>query len=241
MKEPENSITTLISFKLLSNLHLAPRDQCCHVCKVRIPYWCVILKLCPTLLNWGITSTCLGTDTRLCENWNRISRKSLTLEFWISQGESYFSKIAQQWHFSYGFISKPSLTRVHYSRRVQATEATVLTKYNQIQPATDRVSPWPRYQPQQSSILQTPTTIRVSGIFCVTLIVTMILALCSQTFYYKYFWTFCLFLSKFTACRVVCFTELCDILNMKCKWDTIPTFEWLCLAWWQHPLSDWGH
>ena len=41
----------------------------------------------------------------------------------------------------------------------------------------------------------------------------MILALCSRTFYYKYFWTFCLFLSKFTACRVVCFTELCDILS----------------------------
>ena len=159
MKEPENSIRTSISFKLLSNLHLAPRDQCCHVCKVRIPYWSVILKLCPTLLNWGITSTCLGTDTRLCENWNRISRKSLTLEFWISQGESYFSKIAQQWHFSYGFISKPSLTRVHYSRRVQATEATVLTKYNQI-PRPDQsltVSPpnCPRYQLQQSSILQT--------------------------------------------------------------------------------------
>ena len=168
-------------------------------------------------------STCLGTDTRLCENWNRISRKSLTLEFWISQGESYFSKIAQQWHFSYGFISKPSLTRVHYSRRVQATEATVLTKYNQIQPATDRVSPWQRYQPQQSSILQTPTTIRVSGIFCVTLIVTMILALCSQTFYYKYFWTFLSFSQNLQLVELFASNSSYGILNMRSKWDTIPT------------------
>ena len=173
-------------------------------------------------------------------NWNRISRKSLTLEFWISQGESYFSKIAQQWHFSYGFISKPSLTRVHYSRRVQATEATVLTKYNQIQPATDRVSPWPRYQPQQSSILQTPTTIRVSGIFCVTLIVTMILALCSQTFYYKYFWTFFVFFSQ-NLQLVELFASQSFVTFSVWNVNEIPSQHFLCLAWWQHPLSDWGH
>ena len=182
-------------------------------------------------------STCLGTDTRLCENWNRISRKSLTLEFWISQGESYFSKIAQQWHFSYGFISKPSLTRVHYSRRVQATEATVLTKYNQIQPATDRVSPWQRYQPQQSSILQTPTTIRVSGIFCVTLIVTMILALCSQTFYYKYFWTFLSFSLKIYSLSS-CLPQ--TVLTAFWIWDPneTPFQHPYRLAMWLHPLSE---
>ena len=74
--------------------------------------------------------------------------------------------------------AKPS--SLNYSPRVRATEATVLTKYNQIPRPDQSLTVSPPQLPEISAPTifnpPDPTTIRVSGIFCVTLIVTMISA-----------------------------------------------------------------